>query len=56
MMRITLGVSFIKDYDPSIPQLYLDKNQIIQALINIIRNAIQAINKDGKITLRRDHC
>ena len=47
-----LGVSFIKDYDPSIPQLYLDKNQIIQALINIIRNAIQAINKDGQITIK----
>ena len=47
-----LGVSFIKDYDPSIPQLYLDKNQIIQALINIIRNAIQAINKDGEITIK----
>jgi len=47
-----LGVSFIKDYDPSIPQLYLDKNQIIQALINIIRNAIQAINKDGEIIIK----
>jgi two-component system nitrogen regulation sensor histidine kinase GlnL len=47
-----LDVSFIKDYDPSIPQLYLDKHQIIQALINIIRNAIQAINKDGKITIK----
>ncbi|MDG2106792.1 MAG: nitrogen regulation protein NR(II) [Gammaproteobacteria bacterium] len=47
-----LDVSFIKDYDPSIPQLYLDKNQIIQALINIIRNAIQAINKDGQITIK----
>ena len=47
-----LDVSFIKDYDPSIPPLYLDKNQIIQALINIIRNAIQAINKDGQITIK----
>ena len=47
-----LGVVFIKDYDPSIPQLYLDKNQIIQALINIIRNAIQAINKDGEIIIK----
>ena len=47
-----LGVSFIKDYDPSIPQLYIDKNQIIQALINVIRNAIQAINKDGKIAIK----
>tara|TARA_B110000305_G_C19390412_1_gene614520 strand:+ start:153 stop:1220 length:1068 start_codon:yes stop_codon:yes gene_type:complete len=47
-----LGVSFTKDYDPSIPQVYLDKNQIIQALINIIRNAIQAINKDGEIIIK----
>ena len=47
-----LGVNFIKDYDPSIPQLNLDRNQIIQALINIIRNAIQAINKDGKIIIK----
>ena len=47
-----LGVNFIKDYDPSIPQLNLDKNQIIQALINIIRNAIQAINKDGKVIIK----
>ncbi len=45
-------ILFIKDYDPSIPQLNLDKNQIIQALINIIRNAVQAINQSGKITIR----
>ena len=30
----------------------MDKNQIIQALINIIRNAVQAINQSGKITIR----
>ena len=45
-------VVFAKDYDPSIPQLYIDRNQIIQALINVIRNAIQAINKDGKISIK----
>ena len=45
-------VSFVKDYDPSIPQLSLDRHQIIQSLINIIRNAIQAISKDGTITIR----
>lgn len=47
-----LSVSFSKDYDPSIPLLYLDRHQIIQALINIVRNAIQAINKDGKVTIK----
>ena len=46
------SVRFVKDYDPSIPQLYLDRHQIIQALINIIRNAIQAISNDGNITVK----
>ena len=45
-------VNFVKDYDPSIPQLSLDRHQIIQSLINIIRNAIQAISKDGTIIIR----
>ena len=45
-------ILFVKDYDPSIPQLNLDKNQIIQALINIIRNSVQAISQDGKIIIR----
>ncbi len=48
----TKNIEFIKDYDPSIPQLYIDKNQIIQAIINIVRNAIYAINKSGKIFVR----
>lgn len=41
-----------RDYDPSIPELKADKNQLIQALLNIVRNATQAINKQGKIILR----
>ena len=45
-------VVFKKDYDPSIPLFILDKNQIIQALINIIKNAIQATNNKGTITIK----
>jgi len=40
------------DYDPSIPELFADKNQLIQAFLNIVRNAIQALQSSGKITLR----
>ena len=40
------------DYDPSIPDLYADKNQLIQALLNIVRNAVQAIQKEGKILIK----
>lgn len=41
------------DYDPSIPDLLADKNQLIQALLNIVRNAVQAIDsKEGKVILK----
>lgn len=40
------------DYDPSIPELYADKNQLIQAFLNIVRNAVQAIKSDGEIVIK----
>jgi len=45
-----------RDYDPSLPPLRLDRHQIIQAMLNLGRNAVQAIaqngNAGGRITLR----
>lgn len=46
------NISLISDYDPSIPELFADKNQLIQALLNIVRNAIQAIHNNGRIVLK----
>ncbi|MCX7089283.1 MAG: nitrogen regulation protein NR(II) [Methylococcales bacterium] len=40
------------NYDPSIPEIVADKNQLIQALLNVVRNAVQAINKQGVITFK----
>lgn len=40
------------DYDPSIPDIYADKDQLIQALLNIARNAVQATEGKGKIILK----
>ncbi|MCK5926082.1 MAG: PAS domain-containing sensor histidine kinase, partial [Methylococcales bacterium] len=40
------------DYDPSIPLLQADKNQLIQAFLNIVRNAVQACQGNGKIILK----
>ena len=45
-------ISLETDYDPSIPELFADKNQLIQALLNIVRNAIQAIRTAGKIVIK----
>lgn len=36
-------LKLIRDYDPSIPNLQGDKEMLIQALLNIVRNAMQAL-------------
>jgi two-component system, NtrC family, nitrogen regulation sensor histidine kinase GlnL len=42
-----------KDYDPSIPSIKADREQIIQAILNLMRNAVQAIDEDkGTIILK----
>ncbi len=41
-----------RDYDPSLPEGLFDRNQIIQALLNVARNALQAIGTTGRIILR----
>ena len=46
-----------RDYDPSIPDLPVDSNQLIQAVLNIVRNAMEAIAESigleaGSIAIR----
>jgi len=46
------GVVIDRDYDPSLPDGLFDRNQIIQALLNVARNALQAIGERGRIVVR----
>jgi two-component system nitrogen regulation sensor histidine kinase GlnL len=46
------GVSVLTDYDPSIPQVTADRDQIIQVVLNIARNAVQAVGDAGNVQLR----
>lgn len=46
------GVRIVRDYDPSIPEVHADLDQLIQALMNLVRNAAQAVGDEGVITLR----
>lgn len=41
-----------RDYDPSLPELALDRDQMVQALLNIARNAREALEGSGTITFR----
>lgn len=45
-------LQFTLDYDPSIPELTADIELLIQAILNIVRNAVQATDAKGSITLR----
>lgn len=47
------GIVIDRDYDPSLPSGKFDRNQIIQALLNVARNALQAVDPSaGHVTLR----
>jgi two-component system nitrogen regulation sensor histidine kinase GlnL len=40
------GVTIDRDYDPSLPAVAVDPNHIIQAMLNLGRNAIQALSSN----------
>lgn len=46
------GIVIERDYDPSLPPLRLDRHQIIQAMLNLGRNAVQALKESGNLILR----
>jgi two-component system nitrogen regulation sensor histidine kinase GlnL len=46
------SITVERDYDPSLPPMKLDRNQLIQAMLNLGRNAIQAMKTSGRLVLR----
>ena len=58
LLRAEAGdkVTLVRDYDPSLPELLIDANQMTQVILNIGRNALQAINEhtvtDGTIRFK----
>lgn len=40
------GVEFKVDYDPSIPEIHADRDLLVQAILNIVRNAVRASISD----------
>ena len=48
----TNTIKLIRDYDPSIPDINGDENLFIHAILNIVKNAIQAVDsKDEKASI-----
>lgn len=46
------GIEVVRDYDPSLPPVNVDRNQMIQAYLNIARNAMQALGDHGRLVFR----
>lgn len=41
-----------REYDPGLPNLSLDRDQMIQAFLNVAVNAAEAIGENGQVTFR----
>ncbi len=47
------NMTILEDYDPSLPQARADRDQLLQVILNLLKNAAEAAGRDGgAITLR----
>jgi len=40
------GISVLRDYDASMPEVHVDKARLVQALLNVVRNAAQILTQE----------
>jgi two-component system nitrogen regulation sensor histidine kinase GlnL len=45
-------LSVRRDYDPGLPLINLDRDHMVQAFLNLVRNAVTALDGHGALTLR----
>jgi two-component system nitrogen regulation sensor histidine kinase GlnL len=49
------GVRFVEDFDPSLPLIPANRDKLVQAFLNLIKNAAEALNDtdhDGRIVMQ----
>jgi len=51
-MELPPGIRIVRDYDPSIPDFEMEQEQLQQAFLNIVRNAVEAMHGQGTIRLK----
>ncbi|NRD71682.1 nitrogen regulation protein NR(II) [Shewanella sp. VB17] len=52
-MELPPNILLEQDYDPSIPDIQMDPEQLQQAILNIVQNAVQALDiQGGKILIK----
>jgi two-component system nitrogen regulation sensor histidine kinase GlnL len=45
------GVTMIRRYDPSLPPILGDEDRLLQVFHNLVRNALDAMERGGRLTL-----
>ena len=50
-MATARGVTIVRRYDPSLPAILADEDRIAQVFHNLVRNAIEAMPRGGRLTL-----
>ncbi len=51
LLDIAEGIEVSRDYDPSLPDFPMDPEQIEQAILNIVKNAAEALQGHGSIRI-----
>lgn len=52
LVEVPVGLTLEREYDPSLPEFEGEPEQLIQAVLNIVRNSSEAIQHQGTIRLR----
>jgi two-component system nitrogen regulation sensor histidine kinase GlnL len=47
------NIRFVENYDPSLPAVHANRDQLVQVFLNLVKNAVEAIGdrRDGEIVL-----
>ena len=48
MVSFARGLRIVPDYDPSLPPALADSDQLVQVCLNLVRNAAEAIGRQGR--------
>ncbi len=52
MLGFGAHMAIVEEYDPSLPMALGDADQLLQVVLNLLKNASEASDKNGKITIK----
>ena len=51
MDALAAGVKLVREFDTSIPEILGDTHRLVQVFLNLARNALQALDGDGRLLI-----